>query len=49
MSDKTFGSSLRKNILLTLVAVIVIGFIGQLIKMQIVEHKSYDLKSDIIQ
>lgn len=46
MSDKIFGSNLRKNIIVIIVAFVGIGFIGQLVKMQIIEHKSYIVKSD---
>jgi len=46
MSDKIFGSNLRKNIIIIIVAFIGISFIGQLIKMQIIEHNSYVVKSD---
>jgi penicillin-binding protein 2 len=46
MKHKSFGSSLRKNIFITVVAIVGIGFTFQLIKMQILEHKSYVRKSD---
>ena len=46
MSDKIFGSNLRKNILIAIIAFVGIWFIGQLIKMQIIEHNSYVVKSD---
>lgn len=46
MSDKLLGSNLRKNILLTVVGIIGIGFSSQLIKMQVIEHKTYVQKSD---
>lgn len=46
MSDKFFASSLRKNILITIIAFVGVGFTGQLIRMQIIENKSYVKKSD---
>ncbi len=46
MSDRIFGSALRKNIIITIVTVVGIVFFSQLIKMQIIEHKSYEEKSD---
>jgi penicillin-binding protein 2 len=46
MKHKSFGSSLRKNIFITVVAIVGIGFTFQLIKMQILEHNSYVRKSD---
>ena len=46
MSDRIFGSALRKNIIITIVSVVGIVFLSQLIKMQIIEHKSYEEKSD---
>ena len=46
MSDTLFGSKLRSNILLAVLAFIGIGFILQLIKMQIIEHEEYTLKSN---
>lgn len=46
MSDRIFGSALRKNIIITTVTVVGIVFFSQLIKMQIIEHKSYEEKSD---
>lgn len=46
MSDKLFGSNLRKNILIILVTITGIWFTSQLIKMQIIEYQSYSSKSD---
>ena len=46
MSIMDFGSNLRKNIIVTIVAIVGISFIVQLIKMQIIENKSYIEKSD---
>lgn len=41
MSDKVFASNIRKNIIIALISIIGIGFIGQLIKMQIIEYSSF--------
>ena len=46
MSVLDFGSNLRKNIIITIVVIVGITFIVQLIKMQIIENKSYTVKSD---
>lgn len=46
MRTMDFGSNLRKNIIFTLVAIVGISFIVQLIKMQIIENKTYVVKSD---
>ncbi len=46
MSDRIFGSELRKNIMITILGVVGIVFFSQLIKMQIIEHESYVEKSD---
>lgn len=46
MSLDNFGSNLRKNIIVTLITIVGISFIVQLIKMQIIENKSYITKSD---
>jgi len=41
MSDKIFASNIRKNIIIALISILGIGFIGQLIKMQIIEYSSF--------
>lgn len=46
MSDRIFGSELRKNIIITIFIIVGIVFFSQLIKMQIIEHKLYEEKSD---
>ena len=46
MNLDSFGSNLRKNIIITLISIVGITFIVQLIKMQIIENKSYITKSD---
>ncbi|MCB9249279.1 MAG: hypothetical protein H6613_12420 [Ignavibacteriales bacterium] len=46
MSDTIFASKLRRNILITFITFIGIGFIFQLIKMQIIENAEYTLRSD---
>jgi len=46
MSDRIFGSALRKNIIITILSLVGIVFFSQLIKMQILEHNSYVEKSD---
>ncbi|MFZ1289142.1 MAG: penicillin-binding protein 2 [Melioribacteraceae bacterium] len=46
MSEKIFGSRLRKNIFLTVIVFVGITFTFQLIKMQILEHAAYTTQSD---
>ena len=46
MNLDTFGSNLRTNIIVTIITIVGISFIAQLIKMQIIENKSYITKSD---
>ena len=46
MSDRIFGSSLRKNILVAIISILGISFIFQLIKMQILESHTYVEKSN---
>jgi len=45
MSDKVFGSQLRKQIIFSVISVVFFSFIFQLLKMQIIEQKSYEQKS----
>ncbi|MBK8945733.1 MAG: penicillin-binding protein 2 [Ignavibacteriae bacterium] len=46
MSDKIFGSRLRRNIFIAVIIFVGVTFTFQLIKMQILEHTSYTLQSD---
>lgn len=46
MSDTIFGSNLRKNIIVIIIAIVGIVFFSQLIKMQIIDQKTYEVKSD---
>ncbi len=46
MSDTIFGSGLRKNILIFTITLIGMSFVFQLIKMQILENKTYVAKSN---
>ncbi len=46
MGDVIFGSNLRKNIIIFFIVVIGIVFFGELVKMQIIENKSYSTKSE---
>ncbi|MCP5063698.1 MAG: penicillin-binding protein 2 [Ignavibacteriae bacterium] len=45
MSDKVFGSQLRKQIIFSVMSLVFVSFVFQLLKMQIIEHKSYEKKS----
>ncbi len=45
MSDKVFGSPLRKKIIFSVLTIIFASFIFQLLKMQIIEQKSYEKRS----
>ncbi|MBK7103853.1 MAG: penicillin-binding protein 2 [Ignavibacteriae bacterium] len=46
MSEKIFGSRLRKNIFMIVIAFVGMTFTFQLIKMQILEHTTYTTQSD---
>ncbi len=45
MSDQVFGSSLRKKIFLSIIVIIFVSFVFELSKMQILEHKDYEIRS----
>jgi penicillin-binding protein 2 len=44
--DRTFGSSARRNILLTVASLMAVAFIGRLVQLQLVEGTQYRSKSD---
>jgi penicillin-binding protein 2 len=45
MSDQVFGSSLRKKIFLSIIFIVFMSFVFKLSKMQILEHKDYEVRS----
>ncbi len=46
MSDRIFASNFRKKIIVAIVFIVGVGFSGQLIKMQIIDNKTFKEKSD---